>query len=483
MKKNLSPDLRCRSAGKRLLTAVGLLLASLVLPAAAVTQIDATSEIRLNVHQGRMLQLDEVPDSVLVADPEIASFELPSPGNVFVYAKAVGTTTLYAMDADGQVISAIRLVAEHDLAALKERLRREFPDAQIQLEASVPSGVIVRGSVETPQDAKKVIDSVQAWIGSAAGGGGGGSGGGDNGGGGGGGGSSTPLPATSTTSPNVVNQLKVRTPSQINIRVRVVEVSRKLTHELGFNWDASLNRGGSSFGFGTGSLTDFFSATTKTFSREAGSTSLGYNISGSNGSLSTLLSAMNSQGLASVLAEPNLTAMSGETAAFAAGGEVPIVLVTGNSISIDYKSYGVILRMTPTLLSGNRISLHIAPEVSELTSVGAVQLEGGSTIPALTVRRADTTVELASGQSFALAGMLRSSNSQTVDGVPGLSSIPVVGRIFERESTSSEETELVIIATAYVVAPVSAGQLQTPGGGVKMLDAVTPEFGAAGYLY
>ena len=475
MKKNLSPDLRCRSAGKRLLTAVGLLLASLVLPAAAVTQIDATSEIRLNVHQGRMLQLDEVPDSVLVADPEIASFELPSPGNVFVYAKAVGTTTLYAMDADGQVISAIRLVAEHDLAALKERLRREFPDAQIQLEASVPSGVIVRGSVETPQDAKKVIDSVQALIGGAAGGGG------SDGNGGGGG--ATSLPATSTTSPNVVNQLKVRTPSQINIRVRVVEVSRKLTHELGFNWDASLNRGGSSFGFGTGSLTDFFSATTKTFSREAGSTSLGYNISGSNGSLSTLLSAMNSQGLASVLAEPNLTAMSGETAAFAAGGEVPIVLVTGNSISIDYKSYGVILRMTPTLLSGNRISLHIAPEVSELTSVGSVQLEGGSTIPALTVRRADTTVELASGQSFALAGMLRSSNSQTVDGVPGLSSIPVVGRIFERESTNSEETELVIIATAYVVAPVSAGQLQTPGGGVKMLDAVTPEFGAAGYLY
>ncbi|MBK0000502.1 type II and III secretion system protein family protein [Erwinia sp. S38] len=476
-----------RPAGKRLLTAVSWVLATLALPAAAVTQIDATSEIHLNVHQGRMLQLDEVPDSVLVADPEIASFELPSPGNVFVYAKTVGTTTLYAMDADGQVISAIRLVAEHDLAALKERLRREFPDAQILLEASVPSGVIVRGSVETPQDAKKVIDSVQAWIGSSGGAGGsdggGGQGGGAGGGSGGGGGSGNAQPGSSTTSPNVVNQLKVRTPSQINIRVRVVEVSRKLTHELGFNWDASLNRGGNSFGFGSGALTDFFSATSNTFTREGGSGMLGYSSTGSDGSLSTLLSAMNSQGLASVLAEPNLTAMSGETAAFAAGGEVPIVLVTGNSISIDYKSYGVILRMTPTLLSGNRISLHIAPEVSELTSVGSVQLEGGSTIPALTVRRADTTVELASGQSFALAGMLRSSNSQTVDGVPGLSSIPVVGRMFEKESTSSEETELVIIATAYVVAPVSAGQLQTPGSGVKMIDAVTPEFGAAGYLY
>lgn len=479
MKMSFTPDFGCHLVAKRLLLVASCLLTLATQPVAAVTQIEATSEILLNVHQGRMLQLDQIPDSVLIADPEIASFELPSPGNVFVFAKGVGSTTLYAMGADGQVFSAIRLVIEHDLASLKERLRREFPDAQIQLEASVPNGVIVRGSVETPQDAKRVIDSVQTWI-SASASSRGGSGGGQAGGQGGGGGT---LPSTSSTSPNVVNQLKVRTPSQINIRVRVVEVSRKLTHELGFNWDASLNRGGNSIGFGSGALSDFFSATTNTFVREAGSASLGYNYRGSDGSLSTLLSALNSQGMASVLAEPNLTAMSGETAAFAAGGEVPIVLVTGNSISIDYKSYGVILRMTPTLLSANRISLHIAPEVSELTSVGSVQLEGGSTIPALTVRRADTTVELASGQSFALAGMLRSSNSQTVSGVPGLSSIPLLGRAFEKESTSSEETELVIIATAYVVEPVSAGTLQTPGQGAKMIDANTPQFGAAGYLY
>ncbi|TYL40942.1 MULTISPECIES: type II and III secretion system protein family protein [Dickeya] len=474
MKMSFTPDFGYRLAAKRLLLVACCLLSATTLPVAAVTQIEATSEIRLNINQGRMLQLDHIPDSVLIADPAIASFELPSPGNVFVFAKGVGNTTLYAMDVDGQVVSAIHLVVEHDLDALKERLRREFPDAQIQLEASVPNGVIVRGSVETPQDAKKVIDSVQAWVGASA------SSRGSAGGGGGGGGA---MPASSSTSPNVVNQLKVRTPSQINIRVRVVEVSRKLTHELGFNWDSSLNRGRNTIGFGSGALSNFFSATSNTFSREAGSASLGYNYTGSDGSLSTLLSALNSQGMASVLAEPNLTAMSGETAAFAAGGEVPIVLITGNSVSIDYKSYGVILRMTPTLLSANRISLHIAPEVSELTSVGSVQLEGGSTIPALTVRRADTTVELASGQSFALAGMLRSSNSQTVAGVPGLSGIPLLGRAFERESTSSEETELVIIATAYVVAPVSAGTLQTPGQGAKMLDANTPRFGAAGYLY
>jgi len=441
-------------------------------PAASknIAEVQESSVVKLIVNQGRMLQLKDLPDSILVADPEVASFELPSPGNLFVYGKSVGTTTLYAMDQNGNVITAIRIVVEHDLKALSERLKREFPEADISLEAGIPSGVIVRGSVDTPQDAKKVIDSVQTYIKNSIGRGDGGGGNGN-------------LGSTSESSPNVVNQLKIRTPSQINIRVRVVEVSRKLTHELGFNWNASLNLGNSTIGFNSGTLSNFFDSSTNKFTGVDGSSALGFNTSGSDGSLSSLLSAMVQQNMATVLAEPNLTAMSGETAAFAAGGEVPIVLITNNNISIEYKAYGVILRMTPTLLSANRISLHIAPEVSELTSVGQVTLEGGSVIPALTVRRADTTVELASGQSFALAGMLRSSNSQTVTGVPGASDIPVMGKIFDNEATKHEETELVIIATAYVVEPVNAGQLQTPGQGIKPLDAVTPSYGAVGYLY
>ncbi|MBJ7222679.1 MULTISPECIES: type II and III secretion system protein family protein [unclassified Brenneria] len=462
-----------RGACKRWLAAgwLAMALSPATIFAAGISEVAETNVVHMTVHQGRLLQLDALPDSVLVADPEIASFELPSPGNLFIYAKNVGTTTLYAMDESGNVINAIRIVSEHDLKALSQRMKREFPNADIQLEAGIPSGVIVRGSVDTPQDAKRVIDSVQAYIVASASTAGG-SGGGANG-----------LPGSSESSGKVINQLKIKTPSQINIRVRVVEVSRNLTHELGFNWEASLNRGGANFGLGTGTLGGFFDSSTGAFTGVEGSSFFGANVGGGEGSLSGLLSAMNKQGMASVLAEPNLTAMSGETAAFAAGGEVPVVVITNNNVNIDYKSYGVILRMTPTLLSANRISLHIAPEVSELTSVGAVTLEGGSTIPALTVRRADTTVELASGQSFALAGMLRSSNSQTVTGVPGLSRIPIIGRAFENESASHEETELVIIATAYVVEPVNAGDLQMPGQGVKTLDSVMPSYGAVGYLY
>ncbi|MCS3430178.1 type II and III secretion system protein family protein [Klebsiella sp. BIGb0407] len=456
-----------------LLLASACLLAGWSLPAASrnIAEVQESTIVKLIVNQGRMLQLKDLPDSILIADPEVASFELPSPGNLFVYGKSVGTTTLYAIDQNGNVITAIRIVVEHDLKALSERLKREFPEADISLEAGIPSGVIVRGSVDTPQDAKKVIDSVQTYIKTSIGRG-------SRGGGG-----NSDLGGTSESSPNVVNQLKIRTPSQINIRVRVVEVSRKLTHELGFNWNSSLNLGNSTIGFNSGTLSNFFDSSTNKFTGVEGSGALGFNTSGADGSLSSLLSAMVQQNMATVLAEPNLTAISGETAAFAAGGEVPIVLITNNNVSIEYKSYGVILRMTPTLLSANRISLHIAPEVSELTSVGQVTLEGGSVIPALTVRRADTTVELASGQSFALAGMLRSSNSQTVTGVPGASDIPVMGKIFDNEATKHEETELVIIATAYVVEPVNAGQLQTPGQGIKALDAVTPSYGAVGYLY
>ncbi|AFR02103.1 type II and III secretion system protein family protein [Pectobacterium brasiliense] len=467
-----------RGTCKRLLAAglfnavLPVTLTTMMLPAttlaAGVSVAPVTDEVHLTVHQGRLLQLNELPDSVLVADPNIASFELPSPGNLFVYAKSVGTTTLYAMDENGNVINAIRLVSEHDLKALGERMKREFPGADIQLEASIPSGVIVRGSVDTPQDAKRVIDSIQAYISASAGGGGqGGGGGGER------------LPGSSESSGKVINQLKIKTPSQINIQVRVVEVSRKLTSELGFNWAASLSTGSGNMTAGSGSRLNLFNATTGRFANPTDSGFLNFGRS----RLSGLLTAMNQQGMATVLAEPNLTAMSGETAAFAAGGEVPIVLITNNSVSIDYKSYGVILRMTPTLLSANRISLHIAPEVSELTDVGSVQLEGGSRIPALTVRRADTTVELASGQSFALAGMLRSAGSQTINGVPGLSSVPMFGRLFESEATSQEETELVIIATAYVVEPVNAGDLQTPGQGVKMLDSSMPRSASIGYLY
>ncbi|WP_455923436.1 type II and III secretion system protein family protein [Pseudomonas putida] len=436
---------RCLCAA---LTLAGLPLAGApALAAAPLSEVQTTQSVALFVKQGRLLKLPAAASKIMVADPQVASFQVPSPDSVFVFAERAGSTSLYALDGNDQVIAAIRLDAGFDLDNLRQQLNAETPGANIEFAPAAGNGLIVRGKVRTPIEARQVIASVTAALGS------------------------TDTAKTSTSGappganspPRIVNQLQVELSAQVNIRVRVIEVSRSLSHELGLNWDAVMNSG--KFTLATGVTS-------------TASNSLTY----SDGNLTGVIHAMTTDGMATLLAEPNLTAMSGETAGFAAGGEVPVVVITNNNVSIDYKQYGVILRMTPTLLSPNRISLHIAPEVSDLTDDGAVTLEG-STIPALKVRRADTTIELASGQSFALAGMLRSDGSQQIQGVPGLSRIPGLGRLFEYETSSQKDTELVILATAYVVDPVSESQLQVPGRGLPMIDAPLPARASAGYLY
>ncbi|MET0268743.1 MAG: type II and III secretion system protein family protein [Duganella sp.] len=439
---------------------------------AGLLQIKPTGQMLVRARQGDLLKLPKAASKVLVADPAIASYQVPSPTSLFVFGERIGATTLYVLDERDAVIAAVKVVVEHDLDSLAAQLKRSLPQARIELEPALNGKVVVRGQVRSPQEAKQVSDQVQAFLDSSAPPGtppGGGGRAGENGG--------------------VVNQLRVEQSSQVNIQVRVVEVSRSLTHELGFNWSSALTTSGSRLAFGSGNAAGLFDAAANNTlpallpASSTGGAALGGLTTRGRFSVGGLISALSSQGMATVLAEPNLTAMSGESAAFAAGGEVPIVIITNNNVTIEYKSYGVILRMTPTLLSADRISLHIAPEVSELTAEGSVTLDGGSTIPAFTVRRADTTVELASGQSFALAGMLRANNSQQVSGVPGLSSIPLLGRLFEHEATEVKETELVILVTANVVDPVAAGNLQVPGQGLAPIDATIPRQATAGYLY
>lgn len=427
---------------------------------AALTEVHETREVKLLLKQGRLLQLPKVASKVLVADPKVASFQAPTPGSVFVFAESAGSTTLYALDAQDQVIAAIRVVADYDLDALSKQIAAEVPGAKVEFGPSSAKGLVVRGSVRTPQQARQVISAVEAYLGSPSSSPGGGGVAGSDG-------------------PRVINQLKVELSAQVNLSVRIVEVSRSLSSELGLNWEATLKDGNYFFR----NARSLFDATTGAFTGGTATNAVagGFHRYGST-TVSGLLTALSQDGLATVLAEPNLTAMSGETAGFAAGGEVPIVITTNNNITIEYKQYGVIMRMTPTLLSPNRISLHVAPEVSDLSDEGAVELQG-NVIPAFKVRRADTTVELASGQSFALAGMLRSNSAQQVTGVPGLSSIPGLGRMFETHTSSQADTELVIIATAYVVEPTTPGELQTPGRGISTLDANLPAQASAGYLY
>ena len=252
------------------------------------------------------------------------------------------------------------------------------------------------------------------------------------------------------------NRTSVTSPVQVNLRVRIVEMGRNLTRELGVNWQALANIGGR---YGTLAYT----AAPQLAVAASSALGAGYNFNslGKALDINSVIDALAQDALVHVLAEPNLTTMSGEPASFLVGGEFPIpVAQFGNSISVDFKQYGVSLSFVPTVLSNGRISLHVRPEVSQITNQGAFQLNNGATgtaiaIPGLQVRRADTTVELGSGQSFAIAGLLQDTTTITQNGTPFLGDVPILGALFRSDSFQRNQTELVIMVTPYLVQPVS----------------------------
>jgi pilus assembly protein CpaC len=271
-----------------------------------------------------------------------------------------------------------------------------------------------------------------------------------------------------------INRLRTAVPLQVNLKVRVAEVNRSLLKKFGVNLLATDTTGGFQFGIAQGQgiripkADDPEDTTVRVIRSTIGSTFsgggrlLGLDILGS-------LDLAEVDGLVTTLAEPNLTALSGETASFLAGGEFPIPMSSGLSgTTIEFKQYGVGLAFTPVVLGDGRISMRVRPEVSELSNEGAVKA-GDIIVPALTVRRAETTVELGSGQSFMIAGLLRSTNSNSIDKAPFLGDLPILGSLFRSTEFRRQETELVIVVTPYLVRPVS-GRLALPTDGYRAPD-------------
>jgi pilus assembly protein CpaC len=261
----------------------------------------------------------------------------------------------------------------------------------------------------------------------------------------------------------VDSRLAVLGGQQVNLRVRIAEVSRNVIRQLGINWNnlASL---GKYAAIGVVTANPLLASL-----QPPSSAALGYNFPtpGHTLDINALIDAMSQDQLVHVLAEPNLTAMSGETASFLVGGEFPIPVAAQNlQITIEFKQYGVSLAFVPTVLSSGRINMRVRPEVSALSTLGAVQLGVGNStiqIPALTVRRAETTVELASGQSFAIAGLLQDNNTLTGSALPGIGEVPVLGALFRSDAFQRNETELVIVITPYLVTGVpDQAQLKLP---------------------
>lgn len=402
----------------------------------------------LEVEENRSLiiRLDRNAAGVFVANPDIADVQIRSSKLLYIFGKQAGVTSFFAVDANDKVIYSATVEVDFNIERIQSMMDQLLPTASIRVQ-QMNGIIILTGYAKSPEDvflANQIVQQIYVTKRD--------SGGDDEG-------------------LRVINQIQVNTPTQVNLRVKIAEMSRDIMKTLGFNWDVAFATGGSLFGFAQGSdfvdvITDEFgNETSRQFFRTPDTNSALFSNQGGKHDVNALVDALENEGFLSILAEPNLTAMSGETASFLAGGEfpVPVPQTTGsfNAITISFKQFGVGLSFSPTVLSENKITLKVAPEVSQLSAAGAVVVNDIS-IPALTTRRVNTTVELGSGQSFAIAGLLQSNITQEVSKFPILGDIPILGTLFRSDKFQREETELVIIVTPYIVRPVNPDQLISP---------------------
>jgi pilus assembly protein CpaC len=436
---------RCRGslpprARRHILAAcLTLLLGLLATPAhgqGAPEVLSTTDTLTIEVRKGHVIRLPQPAATVFVADPEIADVQAQSPSIVYLFGRRAGSTSLYAVDENDQILLRTLVRVEHNLTALRDAIDQLAPGNRVRA-SSVDNSIVLDGTVDTPVQAQELRELAERFLGEEE---------------------------------ALLYRVRVSASTQVHLRVRVAEVSREVIKEFGINWEAVFETGDLLFGFATGRPAFGAAGTVFRAPPQAngavpdlafGSFTPGDNV------VNTAIDALAQEGLVNILAEPNLTALSGETASFLAGGEFPIPVASDeDEITIEFKEFGIQLAFTPTVLSGNRISLRVRPEVSELSEDGAIEVNG-LTIPALKTRRAETTVELGSGQSFAIGGLLSSDVQNAISKTPGLGDLPVLGTLFRSTAFRRDETELVIIVTPYLVRPVDEPVLATPNDGYK----------------
>lgn len=430
----------------------------------------APQVVLLEAGSGRLLQLPAPASTVLAAEPAIARVQPASATSLFVVGVAAGRTTVIATAEDGTPVAQYDVTvrpgafapatalgatapraagapaASISPGAIEAAIRSSVRGMQaVRVTAAGPNGFVLNGTVANATDAQRAEAVARAFAGPER---------------------------------DVLNQLEMLSSVQVNVRVRVAEISRQITRELGFNWQAIGQIGSFVVGLRSGASAASVAGAVLGSGLSSGLTGnpsrIGLGGAGRNFDINAIIDALAQDQLISILAEPNLTAQSGETASFLAGGEFPVPVAASaisNAITIEFKQFGVSLAFVPTVLGPDRLNLRVRPEVSELSQQGAISLPlstGTVTIPALTVRRAETTVELGSGQSFAIAGLLQRNSRQTNAGVSGLGELPVIGALFRSDRFQRDETELVIIVTPYLVRPVSrATQLAAPTDGFR----------------
>ena len=393
----------------------------------------AQNVIAIEAGSGRVIQLAGSAATVFAADPKVAEVRPASATSLFIFGVAPGRTTVAALNASGAPIAQYDVVVQpssYGASEAEAAVARVLPGSSVHV-ATLQNGLVVTGQVKTPADADRVIQIVRGYL---------------------------------PNGQSVDNRLSVASSIQVNLRVRIAEMSRNLVRQLGVNWEALGN---------IGSIGKFpvFPALTLNANNNpitpivnpANPLSLG-------GNFNALIDALAQDELVHVLAQPNLTAISGEAASFLVGGEFPIpVAQQNNQVTIEFKQFGVSLAFVPTVQSDGQIMLKVRPEVSQLSNQNNIQLAAGSStivVPSLTVRRAETTVELGSGESFAIAGLLQDAADVSGSGLPIMGDLPILGALFRSDKFQRNETELVIVVTPYIVRPVTnAAALRLPTDG------------------
>ena len=419
-------------------------------PVIRVAASDAVSRfIPLGVGKSVAIDLPRDIKDVLVADPKIANAVIRSSRRVYMIGVKVGQTNIYFFDAKGHQIAGFDIAVTRDLNGLRATLRRVLPDAHIEVEGMGPKGLVLSGTATSPQQAQQAYDIAKRLVG-------------ENG---------------------VVNAITVEGRDEVMIKVTVAEVQRDVVKQLGIDISGSLNYGTAVVNFNNQNP---FSASGQAITNNS--------VAGSFKNVDATLRAMDRAGVIRTLAQPTLTAISGESATFVAGGEFPIPKglscdTTKNppvcQPQIDFKKFGVSLKFTPVVLTEGRISLKVLTEVSDLSDENAMTLTipGSSsalTVPSIRTRRAETTVEIPSGGSLAMAGMIQDQSKQTINGLPGLMQVPILGTLFRSRDYINHKTELMILVTPYVVRAVAENKLARPDDGFE--DPTDPATVFLGHL-
>jgi pilus assembly protein CpaC len=408
--------------------------------------------LALGVSKSIVIDLPRDIRDVLVADPKIANAVVRTARRAYIIGSAVGQTNVYFFDAQGQQIAGFDIAVTRDLNGMRAAIHQVLPDSDITVEG-IGDGIVLAGTASSQAEAQQAYDIAARIL-------------------------NVSTSDTVGQGSKIVNAITVRGGDQVMIKVTVAEVERDLVKQLGINLQGSLGYGTAVINFNN---TNPFSASGSPLSTSA--------ITGGFKNVSATLAAMEQAGVIHTLAEPNLTAISGETATFLAGGEFPVLngfscstATTASTTqtcqpSIDFKKFGVSLNFTPVVMSEGRISLRVMTEVSQLSSNNALTISVPGTtqnavVPSIRTRRAETTVEIPSGGSLAMAGMIQNVTQQSINGLPGLTELPVIGVLFKSRDYINQQTELMVIVTPYVVHAVARKELSQPDDGFA--DASDP---------